>query len=81
MEKVYNLVSLLFLYGLPLLVIIICYTIVSIRSIYQQKKAAAIRNKNQAALMSKTSQTNLSTTNYQVQQQQNHTQSATGDYP
>lgn len=49
-EKLYTLNSLLFLYGLPLLVIVTCYTIVSMRSIYQQKKASAIRNKNLAQL-------------------------------
>ena len=45
-EKLYTLMSIFFLYGLPLIVIIACYTVVSVRSIYQQKKAATITNKH-----------------------------------
>lgn len=44
--------SIFFLYGLPLIVIIICYTIVTIRSIYHQKKAATIKNKHRVDISS-----------------------------
>lgn len=51
-EKLYTTISIFFLYGLPLIAIIVCYTIVSVRSIYQQKKAAAIKNKYRADISS-----------------------------
>lgn len=52
LAKLYTMMSIFFMYGLPLIVIITCYTIVSVRSIYQQKKAATIRNKYRADISS-----------------------------
>lgn len=48
----YNFISLCMLYWLPLLAIITCYTVVYVRSIYQQKKSAAIKNQQQIRLRS-----------------------------
>lgn len=52
LAKLYTMMSIFFMYGLPLIVIITCYTIVSVRSFYQQKKAATIRNKYRADISS-----------------------------